>query len=250
MLKFKGYNRLNGIKKAFTLAEVLITLTIIGIVAAVSIPTMVADHSEKETVARVKKFYTTMEQVYRLAVTEYGPISRWNVPDGTNSASATKFAEYIKPYLNIGKDCGAVSNTNDAEKMGCVYYPIKEGQTKNIRLLNSTSDVSTWYGVNYDRSGIYYKMILTDGTYLWFRTINSYCRDQDGGFDPKDKICALVWIDTNGSDKPNTMGMDIFYLAFTTKGIKLNIKDDCNKNDTGWSCIKYILDNGNMDYLN
>ena len=91
---------MNGIKKAFTLAEVLITLTIIGIVAAVSIPTMVADHSEKETVARVKKFYTTMEQVYRLAVTEYGPISRWNVPDGMDSASATRFAEYIKPYLN------------------------------------------------------------------------------------------------------------------------------------------------------
>ena len=71
--------KLNNIKKAFTLAEVLITLTIIGVIAAITIPSFIADQDERATVTRVKKFNSTMQQAYKLAVAEYGPITRWNV---------------------------------------------------------------------------------------------------------------------------------------------------------------------------
>ena len=46
-------------KNAFTLAEVLITLGIIGVVAAMTMPSLIASHKEKETVSKLKKVYST-----------------------------------------------------------------------------------------------------------------------------------------------------------------------------------------------
>ena len=53
---------------AFTLAEVLITLGIIGIVAAMTIPSLVQDYREKAQVTRVKKFYSVFAQAYAMAL--------------------------------------------------------------------------------------------------------------------------------------------------------------------------------------
>ena len=46
--------------KAFTLAEVLITLVVIGIIAAITVPVVMANHKKTETAAKLKKFYSTM----------------------------------------------------------------------------------------------------------------------------------------------------------------------------------------------
>ena len=54
-------------KNGFTLAEVLITLGIIGIVAAMTLPALVGKYQKKVTVTRLKKFYSTMQQAIQLA---------------------------------------------------------------------------------------------------------------------------------------------------------------------------------------
>ena len=59
-------------KFGFTLAEVLITLGIIGIVAAMTLPAIVQNHKRKEATARLKKFYSTMSQAVMLAEGEQG----------------------------------------------------------------------------------------------------------------------------------------------------------------------------------
>ena len=48
---------------AFTLAEVLITLAIIGVVAAMTIPTLINNYQKKQTVTQLKKAYTTLANV-------------------------------------------------------------------------------------------------------------------------------------------------------------------------------------------
>lgn len=53
--------------KAFTLAEVLITLGIIGVVAALTLPNIVGYYKRKESSVRIKKFYSIMEQAIRLS---------------------------------------------------------------------------------------------------------------------------------------------------------------------------------------
>ena len=53
--------------RAFTLAEVLITLGVIGVVAAMTLPALVQNHKKSEATARLKKFVSSMEQAVLFA---------------------------------------------------------------------------------------------------------------------------------------------------------------------------------------
>ena len=55
-------------KKGFTLAEVLITIGVIGIVAAMTLPMLLVNHREKEMVTRLKKVYTNISQAMQRAM--------------------------------------------------------------------------------------------------------------------------------------------------------------------------------------
>lgn len=59
-------------KIGFTLAEVLITLGIIGVVAALTIPTLMANHRKNVVETRLAKFYSTMNQAIHMAEADYG----------------------------------------------------------------------------------------------------------------------------------------------------------------------------------
>ena len=64
-------------KKAFTLAEVLITLTIIGIIAALTIPNLMQKWQDQHTVSAVKEAYAILNNAVKLAVRENGPTTEW-----------------------------------------------------------------------------------------------------------------------------------------------------------------------------
>ena len=57
---------------AFTLAEVLITLGIIGIIAAMTLPTLLSNYRKQVAETRVAKFYSTMNQAIQRAENDYG----------------------------------------------------------------------------------------------------------------------------------------------------------------------------------
>ena len=97
--RFQTYKQ----KSAFTLAEVLITLGIIGVVAAMTLPTLVANYRKKVIVTQVKKFYTVMSQATNIAIAENGPMDGW---DGFTSAHNGEemqhwFDKYLKPNLKV-----------------------------------------------------------------------------------------------------------------------------------------------------
>ena len=102
--------RLNDFKKkiAFTLAEVLITLAIIGVVAAMTIPTLMVNYQKKATASKVKKAYAELAQGLKLAQAEYGDPDMWVINKYTDSAENTKyFSEtFIFPYIKVSKICG------------------------------------------------------------------------------------------------------------------------------------------------
>ena len=64
-------------KRAFTLAEVLITLGIIGVVAALTLPGLITNYQKKVTAVRLEKFYTIMSQA----------VMSWSVEDGIDTAT-------------------------------------------------------------------------------------------------------------------------------------------------------------------
>ena len=66
-------------KTAFTLAEVLITLGIIGIVAAMTIPTLIQKNFEKQTVAKLRETQSILSQAMRMAEDEYGDACGWGL---------------------------------------------------------------------------------------------------------------------------------------------------------------------------
>ncbi|MDR1168777.1 MAG: prepilin-type N-terminal cleavage/methylation domain-containing protein, partial [Heliobacteriaceae bacterium] len=72
MIIISNKNKLNVAQKGFTLAEVLITLGIIGIIAALTMPALISDYKEKATVAKLKKVYSIFSQVMLQAQAEHG----------------------------------------------------------------------------------------------------------------------------------------------------------------------------------
>ena len=172
-------------KTAFTLAEVLITLGIIGVVAAMTLPTLVQKHQEKVTIAKLKKSYSVMQQAYLMAVNEKGPIETWGIlksndgrddeaPDITLYNDKENILDHLKDYLKVTKYCGL--------EKGCWY---------------STPMYSLNGGIfEYPDKGYYSKAILADGS-----MIMAYTETSSSGF---------YRIDVNGKTPPNTLGKDIF----------------------------------------
>lgn len=78
-------------KLAMTFSEVLITLTIIGVVAAITIPPLKKYTQKNEFVTKLKKAYVTLEQNLDFMTEEKGPISKWNFKNLT----IDDFAEYL-----------------------------------------------------------------------------------------------------------------------------------------------------------
>lgn len=77
-------------KKGFTLAEVLITLGIIVVVAALTMPSIIANYQKKVISVRLKKFVSTFSQAYNMATAKYGDSAYWidcSIKSGNSSCS-------------------------------------------------------------------------------------------------------------------------------------------------------------------
>ena len=81
-------------KVAFTLAEVLITLGIIGVVAALTLPALIQKQNTKTVETRLKKVYSVMNQAIAQSETVNGPKEYWNFED------SEFINKYIVPYIN------------------------------------------------------------------------------------------------------------------------------------------------------
>lgn len=216
----------------FTLAEVLITLGIIGVVAAMTMPSLIANYQKKQTVAQLKKAYTVISNALQMAKTEHGDFELWDYSDSNNIQASSDFAnEYLIPYLNVIKICGT-DTTGD-----CEY---------DVTKLNGTSYTSSL--------SKYTRFVLSDGTWVF---IKAAVNDAAATF-PK---IIYVEFDINGLKRPNKLGRDYFLFAVvldTTQDMyrpvgRLNangqsqtietIKSNCSKENTGGYCAALIIHN-------
>lgn len=93
-------------KTGFTLAEVLITLGVIGVVAALTVPTLIRNYEKKAVAIRLKQAYSILSQALRLSQIDNGPISCWSYSYPASKESNKEFAEkYILPYLKNYTEC-------------------------------------------------------------------------------------------------------------------------------------------------
>lgn len=201
-------------KKAFTLAEVLITLGIIGIVAAMTIPTLIQNYQKQQTVSKLEKAYSVIMQAIKLSEADNGPISTWTFGHSGVTNTYQAFDTYFAPYLKINKYCYAYTD--------CNYTPG----------FNYINGVGEWgFGGANDRLGV----ILQDGTLF-------HILDKTGW------TSALIHIDINGSLPPDRDGKDVFVfsmdnnIGFIPAAYPTN---DCSSvGTTGYGCASKIIQDG------
>lgn len=102
-------------KYGFTMAEVLITLGVIGVVAAMTLPTLVQKYRNRVVETRLQKFYSVMNQAVRMAEVEYGDKKVWyedvgglavdseGKPIEGSSNIDIWFTKYLAPNIKIVK---------------------------------------------------------------------------------------------------------------------------------------------------
>ncbi len=95
-------------KIGFTLAEVLITLGIIGIVAAMTMPTLIQKHRKQVVETHLKRFYSNMNQAIRLSEVDNGDKKYWDFTNNVCIADTHSeeclmsfYNKYLKPYLKV-----------------------------------------------------------------------------------------------------------------------------------------------------
>jgi len=200
---------------AFTLSEVLITLSIIGIIASITIPTLLQDKKEQELKTTYKKMYSTLSQAtIKLAADSGGTLK-----------GDKDFANRFSKYLNVARICTAL------QAQGNCWH--KTGEYKYLN------------GSPAPAHGSEASMVLNDGSFIFFGNRSETCTTTL--YDVPD--CAIIWIDTNGFKKPNMYGKDIFKIHLMETGIKpigipedsINPKTDCSATGTGSACGYKIL---------
>ena len=110
-------------KTAFTLAEVLITLGIIGIVAATTMPALIENHRRHVIESRLKQFYSMINQAVKMSVIDNGDVENWDIlPLDDQDADIEWINKYLSKYLTILKIDKCSSGTKGGYHSGCIFF--------------------------------------------------------------------------------------------------------------------------------
>ena len=183
-------------KYAFTLAEVLITLGIIGIVAAMTLPTLVQNHKNAELQTGLKKAYSVLSQALDLYYAKNGERIK---PDGTVGSQSLQ--KMIMPYFINAKNCGTGSGNNASK--ACV--------PNNSYVDEDSRKADIYKSYNGQKANFAF---LDDGQFLVNDGMLVLIENTVGG------TTLFLSVDVNGYNKrPNRFGQDLFTFQIDKKGI-------------------------------
>lgn len=233
-------------KKGFTLAEVLITLGIIGVVAALTLPSVIGNYQKQTYVTGAKKAYSTLTNMMSKIAADDGvggfaesyffsglictpDWANGGVANGCedNYGNPSKFEEIIPKYLNVVKIC-------KANECGVEYY--SHGYIENGKLRTSSS-----------------RNIISQESYTFGPVTGFYTADGMIYYFSIGYNAIMVFMDVNGEKQPNTAGRDLFYVTLCSNGRTIGGNphggcDSYHDDFRGWPLF-YLMRNGwNMDY--
>lgn len=192
--------------KGFTLAEILLVIVILGIVAAITIPSIIRDITDIQYKTVWKSTYSAISQAVRRSAMEHG---------GTIDSlchNTDCFRNTIIPYLNIVKACNQTAT-------------IGTGNCFSLAIIGEDQGSAA---------------ILSNGVGLFFAANSSDCSGSFSPNIPKD-YCGWMAVDTNGFKPPNEVGKDIFRLWVGKRGIyPFGIDGDTFINNPAGNSAKYL----------
>lgn len=227
----KHYHRLH--LQGFTLAEVLITLGIIGIVASMTIPTLITNYQERVLITKNKQTFSLILQALNRAKADSPNFSFDGYVFNTNNTSQESsqlFSQYFKvTSKNVPsytrKYMKPTPNPTSADNYDSgVRFPANNFQLSNGALIGI---------VQYQQCERYDQCFISDGNGGVVRDENGHTITQDC----KVNKCAMLQVDVNGEKEPNQLGKDCF---------NLDILSDTYKTwaTSYYGDIEYIIKNG------
>jgi prepilin-type N-terminal cleavage/methylation domain-containing protein len=176
-------------KKAFTLAEVLITIGIIGIVSAITLPTLITNYQKRVYVNKLKQTVAIISQGLRTYIAEEssGDLTErayWNESEeGLNT--------FVKKYFKVARDC----NGKYIPCFASTQYTSLSGNNK-FKFTGHCNVIVT----------------LINGTALCMDSV----RSENSSYADEDPI--EFEIDVNGPAGPNRIGVDFFSFSAKKDG--------------------------------
>lgn len=214
----------------FTLAEVLITLGIIGIVAAYTIPTLMHSYDKSQYLVGLKKAYSlTTTALKQMAADNGCPEDLKCAGFFATGTNQTTFSRKLMEYLKVTKDCGTSAGKGCWPANTNYFYDGSSPQKAQYDL---------WDG---------YKFITTDGMSFFIRSYTTtYSPNCDNDWDTgktanMSQACGWMMIDVNGLKGPNNLGKDTFVFFITNgKGISLYPKSGIDDATSAGSDDGYV----------
>jgi prepilin-type N-terminal cleavage/methylation domain-containing protein len=205
MIKFKKYNT------AFTLAEVLITLAVIGVIATITIPALTQNIQDQQYKIAWKKAYGNLEQVSRRVLMNNAGSFKGICDDGDDQCLKNLFL----PYLNYIKSCNSVTVYGNCWHKSLYDFTYMDG-----------TPATDW--------NITSSIILNNGVFIMFSNSSKTCSSPSWNI----YRCGRMTIDINGFKGPNKFGYDIFAINVLEKklapyGYQNDAVKNMCKNSTG-----------------
>ena len=183
-----NYNGVVKMKKAFTLAEVLVTLGIIGVVAAMTMPTLINDQRNKALEAQFNTAHSMISQTLTQMGSENIDLTKMYCGASRRDQKENIFIRDFAKYFKVIKS--EYGSTADLTKLGY----------KNSYFNQSAPGHNNFNPDSHDNGAI----ILSNGMMI----ASSGCWWTDGG------VGIDFIVDTNGTKGPNKFGYDLFYFQF------------------------------------
>ena len=201
---------------AFTLAETLIVMGVIGVVAALTLPNLNQSTGDKEKVAKVKKIYSNLEDAFGRAQAVYGPMDEWCTGLTSDNCEKRKF-ERITEFMKLSKVCG---NSGDSCPAGAEILSLNDNDTSN--------------GI----CSYHYCAILADGTVVEFESnINIDIDGLNKGAHTFGKdIFSFSFNDINGIRPFGGFNSNCFRYGFCSEWVIMNDNMDYLKADENGKC--------------
>ena len=214
--------------KAFTLAEVLITLVIIGVIAALTIPNVINNTKKQEYVSKLKKAYSTLAQVTNTIIFEDGtPRASYG---GWATGPINVFTMY-KKHLSSAKECNVGANIPD-----CL------SQIQNGKQFKCLNGVDCWRPANPNLRSL----ILADGTQVLFEiSVDNNCTLVKGN---TSNVCYMMIVDVNGAKAPNQIGRDVFMFNIKEDGLHPAGCERTGVTCSDFNCTCKVLQESAMNY--
>ena len=218
------HNRLVGSRFAFTMAEILLSLTIIGVVAAITLPSLTGNINERSWNTQRKALYARFSQAIALmpALNGYGTLTEdesGNVIEDT--AAETFVTAGLAKVLKINNIC-------DSEHLDDCGIPDKiaaiNGSIAFSLLPGTLVEYNSMFNGRESNNGYCYSQMNTKA--VAFETANGesiavyynpfcmpYAERAESAYFIQPYICANFIYDLNGTKGPNTMGKDIGFIT-------------------------------------